>query len=96
MVTTAHADEILEQCVKLGIDTKKLIYVANNCLRKDRNEDYEFVARMLGAYYATCLQNKVDVLMDISLGLKEVSNNDEFKKSARGAFQRVNASWENF
>jgi hypothetical protein len=50
VVANLYSKEIKEQCVNLGIDTSKCIYLYGNCELQDMNMDYTFVSKILGGY----------------------------------------------
>lgn len=65
VVANLFQKEIREQCKLLGIDLKKVIFLYNNCVLKDVNEDYGFIERVLGKEYAEIIRNRYHVVRGV-------------------------------
>lgn len=62
LVANQYREEIMKQCMELGINLEKVIFLYNNCILEDVNKDYEFVARVLGKKYADIVKNRYHVV----------------------------------
>lgn len=65
IVANLFQKEIREQCQLLGIDLNKVIFLYNNCVLKDVNEDYDFVERILGKEHAEVVKNRYHVVRGV-------------------------------
>ncbi len=62
IVCTIYVQQIKEQCIKIGIDVSKLIFVCNNFRLRDENTDYNFVKEIVGEKYALKLQQQYTII----------------------------------
>lgn len=58
VVANLYAEEIRAESKRIGLDEKKIIYLYNNCLLSDMNEDYGFVEKILGKQYADIVRKR--------------------------------------
>lgn len=64
-VANLFAKEIYVQCQKIGIDLKRVIFLYNNCILKDMNEDYEFVSCILGQEYGDIVKKRYHTIRGV-------------------------------
>lgn len=74
IVATAHSQEIYQQAEKMSFDMSKFIFVYNNRLYKDMNQNYELVAKIFPQGYSEIIKNRYHMIR----GMKQ----DEVRKSA--------------
>ena len=65
IVANLFSKQIYDQCVELGIDIHKVIFLYNNCELHDLNSDYEFVKRVLGDEYADIVRQRYHVVRGV-------------------------------
>ena len=65
LVANLFRDEISSQFQVLGIAKRKVIFLYNNCIMTDVNEDYTFVEEVLGKEYAEIVRNRYHVVRDV-------------------------------
>lgn len=66
VVANSYTKEIRKQCIELGIDLKKVIFLYNNYQILDYNQDYEFIARVLGENFAATIKNSNHIIRSYS------------------------------
>lgn len=62
IVCTIYGQEIKEQCLEIGINVDKLIFVCNNYKLIDENKNYNFVKKVVGEEYAVKIQQQYIVI----------------------------------
>lgn len=65
LVANLFSEEIREQCIQLGIDMKKVIFLYNNVKLSDMNQDYQFIARILGEKYANVVKKRHHIVRGV-------------------------------
>ena len=58
LVANLYSREIYDQCIELGIDLNRVIFIYQNYQVVDLNRDYEFVKRILGEQHADIILNR--------------------------------------
>ncbi len=66
IVASTHTIEIRKQCIELGLDMKKIIFLYNNISMQDLNENYCLVEEILGNEYADIIRNRYHLVRNIS------------------------------
>ncbi len=64
-VANLFCKEIYAQCVELGIDLDKVIFLYNNCDLCDVNKNYDFVNQVLGKEYAEIVKKRYHVVRGV-------------------------------
>lgn len=64
-VANLFCKEIYAQCIELGIDLDKVIFLYNNCDLNDVNKDYDFVEDVLGKEYAEIVRKRYHVVRGV-------------------------------
>lgn len=62
LVANLYRKSIYEQCIELGIDLKKVIFLYNNCELVDVNQNYDFIINILGEVYAEAIRTRYHVV----------------------------------
>lgn len=62
IVANLYSNEIYHQCMDIGIDVKKVIFLYNNYLIQDINKDYDFLERILGTEYADMIKHRYHII----------------------------------
>ncbi len=62
LVANLYRKDIYEQCKELGIDLAKVIFLYNNYELADVNQDYGFIADILGEEYAETIRTRYHVV----------------------------------
>lgn len=65
VVANLFQKEIREQCQLLGIDLSKVIFLYNNCVLEDVNEDYDFVEQVLGKEHSEVVKSRYHVIRGV-------------------------------
>lgn len=65
LVCNLSSKEIYKQCIQLGIDLAKVIFLYNNCSLVDMNQDYGFIESILGLDYAEVIRNRYHMARDV-------------------------------
>lgn len=58
LVANLYREQIAAQCLELGIDMEKVIFLYSNCIMEDMNKDYTFAEKVLGKEYAAVVKNR--------------------------------------
>lgn len=66
IVASLHTYEIRKQCLELGLNTQKIIFLYNNIMLEDINQDYGFVQQILGSQYAQIIKNRYHLVRNIA------------------------------
>lgn len=61
-VCNVFSKEIYKQCIELGIDTNRVIFLYNNCSILDMNKNYDFIKNVLGQEYADIIQKRYHLI----------------------------------
>lgn len=86
-VANLYSMEIYEQCIEIGIDINKVIFLYNNCEMNDMNKDYKFVESILGKEYANVIRERYHVIRGVEAygdlfftkdGFEESYNNTDY------------------
>lgn len=64
VVITLHSHEIYEQCKNLGLDLKKVIFLYENILGNDLNQNYLLIEQVFGKEYADVVRNRYQIIRD--------------------------------
>lgn len=64
-VANLYSEEIYKQCLDLGIDINKVIFLYNNCGMYDMNKDYTFIESILGKEYAEIIQKRYHIVRGV-------------------------------
>ena len=83
LVANLFRDEISRQCIELGIPKRKVIFLYDNCIIKDVNEDYTFVEEVLGKEYAEIVRDRYHVVR----GVEAYDEPDGLKSQGGGYWQ---------
>lgn len=62
VVANLYSQEIYKQCMDVGIDSHKVIFLYNNYFLQDMNRDYSFIEKILGTEYAEIIKNRYHVI----------------------------------
>ncbi|SKB66093.1 Macrocin-O-methyltransferase (TylF) [Lachnospiraceae bacterium] len=62
LICNLYAEQILQQCKELSIDTTKVICVYNNWSVRDVNTDYSFVEQVVGKKYAKIIKERYKLI----------------------------------
>lgn len=73
LVANLFREEIYKQCLKLGIDIKKVIFLYDNCIMEDVNKDYSFVEKILGKEYACIVEDRYHMVRGVEVYNKPFS-----------------------
>ena len=65
IVANLYSKEIKKQCEILNIDLDKVIFLYENYILQDMNEDYEFIAKILGKENSERLQKRDKVIRSV-------------------------------
>lgn len=68
LVSTLWSEEVAKTCKELGIPLDKVIFVYSNVQMSDRNQDYEFIARICGSKYADFIKKRYHLIREIEIG----------------------------
>lgn len=72
VVANLYSKDIYSQCIELGLDIKKFIFLYANCYLEDFNSDYAFVEKILGKTYADIVKNRYHVVRDLDISEGEL------------------------
>ena len=64
IVATIHSEAISLQCNKIGIPQTKMIYLFNNVIKHDLNNDYDFVSSIIGKDKADFLKKQSHIIFE--------------------------------
>lgn len=64
LVANLYSAEIYSQCAELGIDLKKFIFLFKNYVIQDLNQDYGFVAEILGKKISDIIKNRYHIIRE--------------------------------
>lgn len=67
-VANLYADDIYKQCLDIGIDINKVIFLYNNSVLCDMNKDYGFVETVLGKEYSEIVKKRYHVIRGVETG----------------------------
>lgn len=62
VVANLFSKEIHKQCLEMGLDTNRNIYMYSNCYLDDLNQDYAFVREILGEQCAEIVEKRYHVI----------------------------------
>lgn len=65
VVATLHSEAIYKQCIELGINIQKVIFLFNNCIMQDLNQDYDFVQKVIGTKYAEFVRTQHYIIREV-------------------------------
>lgn len=65
LVANLYRKEIYDQCLQLGIDLEKVIFLYNNCDLTDINQDYGFVESVLGKELTEIVRQRYHVVRGV-------------------------------
>ncbi len=65
LVANLYRKEIYEQCLSLGIDVSRVIFLYNNCELKDINVNYDLAQKVLGEEYTALVRNRYHVVRGV-------------------------------
>lgn len=65
LVANLFSAEICRQCIELGIDMEKVIFLYANCTMTDINKNYSFVEEVLGKEYAEVVKNRYHIVRGV-------------------------------
>lgn len=66
IVASMHTEDIIKQCQELHFDIHKILFLYNNILTKDINQNYELAEDILGKKYADIIRNRYQLVRNIS------------------------------
>lgn len=64
-VANLYSMEIYGQCLDIGIDIDKVIFLYNNCKMTDINKDYAFIESVLGKEYASVIRKRYHIVRGV-------------------------------
>ena len=82
IVANLFSKQIKEQCLNLHIDVNKVIFPYENAIIQDMNQDYAFIANVLGKVYAEKIENRYHLVR----GTEEYETPDIRKKVNGGYY----------
>ena len=65
LVANLFRKEIYKQCLELGIDLDKVIFLYDNCVMEDVNRDYSFVEKVLGKEYTGIVKERYHMIRGV-------------------------------
>lgn len=80
LVANLYSVEIREQCLNLGIDISKVIFLYNNCSVQDMNKDYDFVNKVVGEEYAEVIRKRHHIIRGVDAQGDLCFENSKFEK----------------
>lgn len=66
IVASMHTGETIKQCSELHFDMNKILFLYNNIVTKDVNQNYKLAEEILGREYADIVRNRYHLVRDIS------------------------------
>lgn len=78
-VANLYSDEIYKQCLDIGININKVIFLYNNCKKYDMNQNYLFVKDVLGEEYAKIVQKRYHIISGVEASDDLLFFNNEFE-----------------
>jgi len=81
LVANLYSTEIYNQCINLGIDLKKTIFLYKNYVIQDLNNDYEFIKEILGERVSDIVKNRYHMIRGVEMQGKLCLHDKEEKES---------------
>lgn len=78
LVANLFCQEIRLQCQKIGIDLNKVIFLYNNCVLQDVNQDYCFIEKVIGKEFAEVVKRRYHVVRGVDAHGNLCLNQTEF------------------
>lgn len=81
IVANLYAEDIRKQCLDIGLDVNKLIFLYNNCSLVDLNQDYDFVEKIVGESYANTVKKRYHVVRGVEAYGELCFDNSPYKEA---------------
>lgn len=89
LVTTVYSAQIRKQCIELGIDLDKVIFLYNNIQMLDFNKDYKFISNIVGKEYAEIIRNRYHLVRSMENSICALSNMQDVEQKLEIDYVRI-------